>query len=50
VVGGIIPEADAEWLRSKGVAAIFTPKDYDATVIMRRVLQVILDSAPARTD
>ncbi len=47
VVGGIIPEADAAWLKSKGVAAIFTPKDYDATVIMRRVLQVILDSAPA---
>jgi (2R)-ethylmalonyl-CoA mutase len=47
VVGGIIPEADAAWLKSKGVAAIFTPKDYDATVIMRKVLQVILDSSAA---
>ncbi len=47
VVGGIIPEADAAWLKSQGVAAVFTPKDYDATVIMRRVLQVITDSAPA---
>ncbi len=47
VVGGIIPEADAAWLKSKGVAAVFTPKDYDATVIMRRVLQVVIDSSPA---
>lgn len=47
VVGGIIPDADAAWLKSKGVAAIFTPKDYDATVIMRKVLQVILDSSAA---
>ena len=47
VVGGIIPEADATWLKSKGVAAVFTPKDYDATAIMRQVLQVILDSSPA---
>ncbi len=47
VVGGIIPDADAAWLKSKGVAAIFTPKDYDATVIMRRVLQVILDATSA---
>jgi (2R)-ethylmalonyl-CoA mutase len=47
VVGGIIPEADAAWLKSKGVAAVFTPKDYDATAIMRQVLRVILDSSPA---
>jgi len=47
VVGGIIPEADAAWLKSKGVAAVFTPKDYDSTVIMRKVLQVILDVTPA---
>lgn len=47
VVGGIIPEADAAWLKSKGVAAVFTPKDYDSTVIMRKVLQVIVDVTPA---
>ena len=47
VVGGNSPDADAAWLKSKGVAAIFTPKDYDATVIMRKVLQVILDSSAA---
>ena len=41
VVGGIIPDADAEYLRERGVAAVFTPKDYDATAIMRAVLDEI---------
>ena len=50
VVGGIIPDADAAWLKSQGVAAVFTPKDYDATVIMRRVLQVIMGSTPAHAN
>lgn len=38
VVGGIIPDADADYLRERGVAAVFTPKDYDATAIMGAVL------------
>jgi (2R)-ethylmalonyl-CoA mutase len=41
VVGGIIPDADAEALRAAGVAAVFTPKDYDATAIMGRVLDEV---------
>jgi len=41
VVGGIIPEADAEWLKQRGVAAVFTPKDYDANAIMCRVVDVV---------
>ncbi len=41
VVGGIIPDADAETLRAAGVAAVFTPKDYDATAIMAKVLDEI---------
>ncbi len=41
VVGGIIPDADADTLRAAGVAAVFTPKDYDATEIMRRVLDEV---------
>ena len=39
VVGGIIPEADAETLLANGVAAVFTPKDHDANAIM--LLQVV---------
>ncbi len=41
VVGGIIPDSDAAELRALGVAEIFTPKDYDATVIMAKVLNAI---------
>jgi (2R)-ethylmalonyl-CoA mutase len=41
VVGGIIPDADATWLRERGVAAVFTPKDYDATVIMRSIVDTV---------
>ena len=35
VVGGIIPESDAARLREQGVAAVFTPKDFSLTGIMR---------------
>jgi (2R)-ethylmalonyl-CoA mutase len=41
VVGGIIPDVDAEWLVAMGVAAVFTPKDYDANAIMCRIVDVI---------
>ena len=41
VVGGIIPEADGQALLAQGVAAVFTPKDYDATVVMHRVVEEI---------
>jgi len=41
VVGGIIPEPDAQWLQQIGVRAVFTPKDYDATAIMARVIAVL---------
>ena len=41
VVGGIIPEADGQALMSQGVAAVFTPKDYDATAVMHRVVEEI---------
>jgi (2R)-ethylmalonyl-CoA mutase len=41
VVGGIIPDADAATLRSLGVAEVFTPKDYDATAIMMKIVEAI---------
>jgi len=43
IVGGIIPPADAEWLASIGVAATFTPKDYDATQIMNSIVDILID-------
>ena len=41
VVGGIIPDSDAANLREQGVAAVFTPKDYDANAIMLEVVQAV---------
>jgi methylmalonyl-CoA mutase C-terminal domain/methylmalonyl-CoA mutase N-terminal domain len=41
IVGGIIPESDAEALRRLGVAAVFTPKDFGLTQIMGGIVDVI---------
>ncbi|PZS31486.1 MAG: protein meaA, partial [Pseudonocardiales bacterium] len=41
IVGGIIPAADAEVLRARGVAQVFTPKDYELTEIMDAIVDVI---------
>jgi (2R)-ethylmalonyl-CoA mutase len=41
IVGGIIPPADAAWLQSIGVAATFTPKDYNATEIMNSIVDIM---------
>ncbi|WP_282693459.1 protein meaA [Streptomyces sp. CC208A] len=41
VVGGIIPNADAEELRRAGVAAVFTPKDFGITEIIGRIVDEI---------
>ena len=41
VVGGIIPDSDAARLRARGVAAVFTPKDFSLTGIMRSVVDVV---------
>jgi (2R)-ethylmalonyl-CoA mutase len=43
VVGGIIPEADVEALRAAGVAAVYTPKDFDLTRIMRDVVALVAE-------
>jgi (2R)-ethylmalonyl-CoA mutase len=37
ILGGIIPEADRKNLRAMGVAAIYTPKDFDIARIMREI-------------
>jgi (2R)-ethylmalonyl-CoA mutase len=41
IVGGIIPDDDAATLRAEGVAEVFTPKDYDLTVVMGRIVEAI---------
>jgi (2R)-ethylmalonyl-CoA mutase len=40
VVGGIIPEADAEALRGMGVARVYTPKDFDLNRIMLDIVDL----------
>ena len=41
VVGGIIPAADARVLRAQGVAAVFTPKDFEITAIIGGIIDEI---------
>jgi (2R)-ethylmalonyl-CoA mutase len=43
VVGGIIPEADVAPLREAGVAAVYTPKDFDLTRIMRDIVALVAE-------
>ncbi len=44
IVGGIIPDRDAETLRELGVAAVFTPKDFGLTQIIGGIVDVIRTS------
>jgi (2R)-ethylmalonyl-CoA mutase len=43
VVGGIIPEADAAWLREAGIAAVYTPKDWDLNRMMRDIVGLVAE-------
>ena len=40
VVGGIIPEKDAAELLDQGVAAVYTPKDYDVHRILGEMVEI----------
>jgi (2R)-ethylmalonyl-CoA mutase len=43
VVGGIIPEADVPALKKAGVAAVYTPKDFELDRIMRDIVRLVAD-------
>ena len=51
VVGGIIPAADAVYLRENGVAGVYTPKDFDLSRIMSEIVDLVAErngvTAPA---
>ncbi|MFT6451874.1 MAG: (2R)-ethylmalonyl-CoA mutase [Halocynthiibacter sp.] len=47
VVGGIIPEADAERLRAMGVARVYTPKDFELNRIMFDIVALVDPKAEA---
>ncbi|MDP8961425.1 MAG: protein meaA, partial [Actinomycetota bacterium] len=41
VVGGIIPPEDVEVLRDQGVAAVYTPKDYELTRMLVEIAELV---------
>ncbi|MFZ5693176.1 MAG: methylmalonyl-CoA mutase family protein [Pseudomonadota bacterium] len=41
VVGGIVPPEDAETLKEAGVAAVYTPKDFQINQIMSDVVRIV---------
>jgi len=45
VVGGIVPDDDAQTLRDLGVTAVYTPKDYSLAAIMDDLLTLIESSS-----
>ena len=47
IVGGIIPEDDADRLRAMGVAAVYTPKDFELNRIMLDIVTLADKSAVA---
>jgi (2R)-ethylmalonyl-CoA mutase len=49
VVGGIIPEDDAARLRALGVAAVYTPKDFELNRIMMDIVTLV-DASPAAAE
>jgi (2R)-ethylmalonyl-CoA mutase len=47
VVGGIIPDVDAESLRKAGVARVYTPKDFALDAIMQDMIDLVRAAEPA---
>jgi (2R)-ethylmalonyl-CoA mutase len=45
IVGGIIPPEDAIMLKAAGVAAVYTPKDYELNRIMADIVRIVDDGA-----
>lgn len=44
VVGGIIPPEDEIALKTMGVAAVYTPKDFKMNVIMRDIVRIVAEN------
>jgi (2R)-ethylmalonyl-CoA mutase len=44
IVGGIIPPDDAKLLLDRGIARVFTPKDYELTDIMDGIVTLIRET------
>ncbi|MEO1677927.1 MAG: protein meaA [Pseudomonadota bacterium] len=49
IVGGIIPDADAQRLKAMGVARVYTPKDFELNRIMGDIVR-LADSCPVAAE
>ena len=49
IVGGIIPDEDAERLLAMGVSRVYTPKDFELNTIMHDII-VLADPAPVAAE
>ena len=47
IVGGIIPDEDAQRLRAFGVARVYTPKDFELNTIMKDIVTLVDPAAVA---
>jgi len=47
IVGGIIPDDDAQRLRAMGVARVYTPKDFELNTIMMDIVSLADPAAVA---
>ena len=47
VVGGIVPPEDERTLRKAGVAAVYTPKDYEINRIMADLVRIVENATQA---
>jgi (2R)-ethylmalonyl-CoA mutase len=43
VIGGVIPDGDAEKLRGLGAARVYTPRDHDLTAMMAEIADLVGD-------
>ncbi len=50
IVGGIIPPEDEKMLRSEGVTAIYTPKNFELNTIMTDIVAIVESKIPELTD
>ena len=41
VLGGIVPPDDQQALKEAGIAAVYTPKDYDLTAILADIVEIV---------
>jgi (2R)-ethylmalonyl-CoA mutase len=48
VVGGIIPPDDEAAMKAAGVAAVYTPKDFELNRIMTDIVRIVEDKTPSQ--